>query len=125
MLEEPYPFGDSFGLADTRDHTIKSSMKVYKSLQKLSLLSDMGGESIPFDIIGSLAYDDKGDIHDEKAKFLVRLFRPDNLNELSQLSFVQSCDWVYRRLRYLRASMTNSTRIDKGKITIEFNNIIF
>ena len=33
-------------------------------------------------------------------------------NAVSLLHFVQSCDGVYRKLRYLRASVGNSTLID-------------
>ncbi len=43
---------------------------------------------------------------------MVRLFRPDKFDEVSLLAFVQSCDGVYKKLRYLRASVGNSTLID-------------
>lgn len=44
---------------------------------------------------------------------LVRLFRPDRFDEVTLLAFVQSCDGVFKRLRYLRASVGNSTSIDR------------
>jgi len=44
---------------------------------------------------------------------LKRLFRPDRFNEISLLAFVQTCDSVYKRLRYFRASVGNSSVIDQ------------
>jgi hypothetical protein len=44
---------------------------------------------------------------------LKRLFRPDRFNELTLLAFVQACDSVYKRLRYFRASVGNSSVIDR------------
>ena len=58
------------------------------------------------------AYEADGNFDERKAKGLVRLFRPDKFDELSLLAFVQSCDGVYKKLRYLRASVGNSTLID-------------
>jgi hypothetical protein len=52
----------------------------------------------------------------------VRLFRPDRFDEVTLLAFVQSCDGVYKRLRYLRASVGNSTSIDRVLENI-FNGI--
>jgi hypothetical protein len=58
-----------------------------------------------FDVIGVLAYNTDGTFDDKKAKSLVKLFRPDKFHEVSLLHFVQSCDGIYKRIRYLRASV--------------------
>lgn len=65
-----------------------------------------------FDCIGVLAYNADGTFDQQKAKSLVNLFRPGKYDEVSMLHFVQSCDGVYKKVRYLRASVGNSTMID-------------
>jgi len=114
-MEDPYPFTASFGLADNRDHCIKSAISVYKRLLRFT----PGANDVPFETIGVLAHDisedGKLELNEDKVKSLVLLFRPDRHDELPLLAFVQSCDWVYKKLRYLRASVTNSTRIDVGE----------
>ncbi len=73
----------------------------------------MPGDSVlPFDVIGSIAMDDDGIYDRDTSLALVRLFRPDKDDRLTMLNFVQSVDWAYKRVRYLRASVANSTLID-------------
>ena len=59
------------------------------------------------------AYNADDSFDERKAKELVKIFRPDKNDEISLLAFVQSCDSAYKKLRYLRASVGNSTLIDK------------
>jgi len=118
LLEDTHPFGQAFGPASTRDLCIKSSKSLYKRLLSLS----PGSTVLHFDIIGVLAYNVDGIFDNKKAKSLVRLFRPDKFDEVSLLHFVQSCDGVYKRLRYLRASHGNSTLIDSVLESI-FNGV--
>ena len=74
----------------------------------------MPGESVlPFDTIGSIAMDEDGIYDKDTTRALVFLFRPDKNDCLTALNFVQSVDWTYRRIRYLRASVANSTLIDR------------
>ena len=82
---------------------------MYKGLLALT----PGSTILHFDVIGVLAYNPDGSFDDRKAKELVNLFRPDKHDEISLLAFVQSCDSAYKKLRYLRASISNSTLIDK------------
>eukprot|EP00804_Cyclotella_cryptica_P009864 CCRYP_014152-RA/>CCRYP_014152-RA protein AED:0.26 eAED:0.26 QI:897/1/1/1/0.88/0.8/10/620/1334 len=118
FLDDEHPFGLSFGPAFTRDSCIKSSRELYTSL----LAFDTDSPVLHFDVIGVLAYDSDGNFDERKAKGLVRLFRPDRFDEVTLLAFVQSCDGVYKRLRYLRASVGNSTSIDRVLENI-FNGI--
>mmetsp|Transcript_32345 Transcript_32345/g.78322 ORF Transcript_32345/g.78322 Transcript_32345/m.78322 type:complete len:1238 (-) Transcript_32345:93-3806(-) len=120
FLDDSHPFGSSFGPAFTRDSCIKSAKSLYTRLLALS----PGSPALHFDIIGVLAYNIDGTFDDKKARSLVRLFRPDKFDEVSLLHFVQSCDGVYRKLRYLRASVGNSTLIDSVLENI-FNGIFF
>ena len=109
FLNDTHPFGSAFGPAFTRETCIKSAKNLYKRLLALS----PGDSVLNFDIIGVLAYNIDGTFDDNKAKSLVRLFRPDKFDEMSLLNFVQSCDFVYKKLRLLRASVGNSTLIDR------------
>lgn len=108
-MDDSHPFSLAFGPSDTRDRCIKSSQRLYKRLLKFAPES----ENLPFDVIDALAYDEDGNYDEERGQAITRLFRPDAFNELSLLSFVQSCDWVYKKLRYFRASVSNSSLIDK------------
>eukprot|EP00986_Skeletonema_menzelii_P012229 scaffold6654_cov135-Skeletonema_menzelii.AAC.2 len=109
FLEDSHPFGLSFGPAFSRDSCIKSSKALYKGLLALT----PGSTILHFDVIGVLAYNADGSFDERKAKELVKLFRPDKNDEISLLAFVQSCDSAYKKLRYLRAGVSNSTLIDK------------
>mmetsp|Transcript_57437 Transcript_57437/g.121884 ORF Transcript_57437/g.121884 Transcript_57437/m.121884 type:complete len:1390 (-) Transcript_57437:180-4349(-) len=118
LLQDTEPFGYSFGDASSRDSCIKSSKKLYKRLLSLS----PGSSVLQFDLIGVLAYNVDGTFDDKKAKSLVRLFRPDKFDEVSLLHFVQSCDGVYKKIRYLCASVGNSSLID-GVLESIFNSV--
>ncbi len=109
FLEDSHPFGLSFGPAFSRDSCIKSSKALYKGLLALTPES----ATLHFDVIGVLAYNVDGSFDGMKAKELVKLFRPNKNDEISLLAFVQSCDSAYKKLRFLRASIANSTLIDK------------
>ena len=108
-LDDSHPFSESFGPSETRDQCIKSSQKVFKRL-----LNFVPGEAVlPFDVIGSIAMDEDGIYDRDVSLALVRLFRPNRDDCLTMLNFVQSCDWMYKKVRYLRASVANSTLIDR------------
>jgi small-conductance mechanosensitive channel len=109
-MDESHPFGAAFGPAANRDQAIASYHNVYVKLAKFD-----GHENpvVNFDVIALIANDSNGvPIHD-KLQAVKKLFRPDARNELPLLAFVQSCDAVYKRLRYFRASVNNSSAIDK------------
>jgi hypothetical protein len=60
-----------------------------------------------------LSLSSDGEEDEGKTRKIRRLFRPDVRSELPLLAFVQSCDMVYKRLRFFRASVGNSSVIDK------------
>ncbi len=101
FLDDTHPFGSSFGPAFTRESCIDSAKSLYKRLLKFSPKSNV----LHFDVIGVLAYNIDETFDVAKAKRLVKLFRPDKFSEVSLLHFVQSCDGIYKRIRYLRASV--------------------
>jgi len=72
-----------------------------------------GAGVLSFDVIALLAIDPDGLEDESKKRVLKRLFRPDRFNEITLLAFVQTCDSVYKRLRYFRASVGNSSIIDQ------------
>ena len=47
---------------------------------------------LPFDTLALLAKDDENGIDQNKAKLLIKAFRPDRDGKLSKLDFVKSCD---------------------------------
>ena len=98
----------SFAQARNRKECIKSSIRVYKRLLRFT----PGEPVLRYDVIGALAYDDDGDLDEKRAQSLLHVFLPDKDDVLPQLSFVQSVDYVYKDLRFLRASILNSSKID-------------
>ena len=111
FLEDAQLFGVAFGDAQTRNKCVKSAMKVYKRLLRFTPEE----ENLQFDVIGALAYDKDGNVDEKKVKQIVALFRPDRNDELTMLAFVQSCDTVYKKVRFFRASLQNSAMIDIGE----------
>ena len=98
----------SLTAATTREENIKSAKGLYRRLLDL----EPGSPTVHFDVFGVLAYNIDGTFDQHKAKSLVRLFRPSKFDDITLLHFVQSCDSVYKRIRYLRASVGNATLID-------------
>ena len=109
------------GPAWTREESIESAQNTFYRLLSLTLDrnddSDDGLSrrnhpdqklSISFDVLRLLASDENGEEIPEKVNAYSRLFRPDLNNEVTELAFVQSCDQVYRSLRYFRASVGNA-----------------
>jgi hypothetical protein len=107
-MDESCPFGESFGPASTRDECIKSAHQVYARLLNLTPDSPV----LPNDVLITLATEEDGTINNMKRIALQKLFRPDRYDQLPLLAFVQACDTLYRRLRYLRASIGNASVID-------------
>lgn len=114
-----FPFSVAFGIADTREHCIESSQKVYKRL----LLRQLDEDVLDFDTIALLATTDEG-IDREKMKELIRLFRPERDGSLTLIDFVKSVDAVYKRLRLLSASIANAGQIDHAAEKI-FNAVFY
>ena len=107
-MDEPYPFGEAFGPATTRDQVLESATKTYHRLVASSEQS-----VLCCDILYLLAEDDEGNTVDRsKKRTIKRLFHPDASKHVSTLSFVQACDSLYRRMRYFRASVGNASVID-------------
>jgi hypothetical protein len=108
-MDLQHPFSTSFGPASTRDECINSAEAVYNRLLKLS----PGSTLLSFDVLQVLTENDDGTVDPDRRKHLKQLFRPDAYNELPHLAFIQSCDTVYKKLRYFRASVGNSSVIDR------------
>ena len=119
-LRTPYPFSGSFGLADRRETTIESAQYVYQRL----LLRSPDHEMLSFDVIALLAVGQDGELDSEKVKNLIKVFKPDRDGTMKCVDFVKSVDEVYKELRLLRASVANSTKIDRAFESI-FNSIFY
>mmetsp|Transcript_8271 Transcript_8271/g.11966 ORF Transcript_8271/g.11966 Transcript_8271/m.11966 type:complete len:635 (-) Transcript_8271:61-1965(-) len=112
-MNDKYPFSSSFGPAGNRNECIKSTQKVFRKLLRATL---NGGEAIPFWLIKEVAIDTHNGetvVNEAKCVRLKRLFRPNVEDELPLVAFAQSCDGVYKRLCFFRASVGNSSVIDK------------
>ena len=71
-------------------------------------------DTVPFETLALLAKDDKGGINQEKAKELIKVFRPERDGTIGKVEFVKSVDSVYKQLRLLSANIRNSSQIDKA-----------
>lgn len=109
-MDNSFPFSLAFGPAENREVCIESAQRVYERL----MIRNQGHEKLSFDTIAVVAIDKNGVIDQKKMKNLIRIFRPDKEGELSLLDFVRCCDMVYKSLRLLRASISNSGQIDRG-----------
>jgi len=107
-IDHDYTFSESFGAASTRNEMIVSAESVYKRLMKLS--DDPG--ILSFSVFDILLLQEDGTEDKIKKKRLMNVFHPQTDGSLPLLSFVQGCDNVYKKLRFLRASVGNSSVID-------------
>ena len=110
FIQKKYPFSYAFGPADTRENCIDSSQKVYEQL----LMHTPGEPVLQFETLALLALMDDDTIDQDKAKDLVKLFRPNREGLLSILDFTKSVDSVYKEFRMLSASIQNSSQIDRA-----------
>jgi hypothetical protein len=108
-MDDSHPFSLLFGPAATRDECIRSALKCYRKLMKLD---SPGANALSFGIIGLVAYDGDGTEDEAKMLTLKNMFHPGRYNEISLVGFVQTCDSLYKRLRYFRASVGNASLID-------------
>jgi len=115
LIQRRYPFTLAFGPADTREACIASAQKVYDRLN-MRTRDDL----VQFETLALIALMGNGKtINQEKAKELVKVFRPDRQGNLTMLDFLKSVDAVYKEFRLLLASIDNSSQIDRA-----FENII-
>ncbi|CAJ1888982.1 unnamed protein product [Cylindrotheca closterium] len=109
FIQDDYPFAFAFGLADTRDATIRSAQQVYMGLLTATTLSDV----VQFETIAEIATRPDGSIDERKAKEAIRVFRPDREGNLTLIDFIKSVDSIYKEFRLLQASIQNSSQIDQ------------
>ena len=104
---DTYPFGQEYGPASTRDESIESSHTLYGRLLRRAPQKSV----LPFETLAALALDKDGKEDVAKLNFLRKRFRPDAANNLSLFAFVQSCDTIYKKLRFFKASFDNASVI--------------
>ncbi len=108
-MDLEHPFGEAFGPASTRDELIHSTQILYQRLLRLA----PGAYALPYSVLAILTENDDGTLDRGMKKSLENLFRPEADGEIPIVTFIQSCDVVYRKLRYFRASVGNASVIDK------------
>jgi small-conductance mechanosensitive channel len=107
-MNDDKPFGEAFGPASDRNECILSSQHVYTNLLSLNTSENT---VLDFEVLALATCDDEGMVDPGKKKLLRRLFRPDAKNQVTELAFIQSCDAIYKRLSYFRASVGNASVI--------------
>lgn len=114
-MDLTYPFSSAFGLANNRESCIQSAQSIFGCLLKGNPPPAGADEAsvLKFETLAELARDET-EMDESKLKDIVRVFRPDRDGNLSMLDFVKSVDLVYKELRLLRASIQNSSQIDKA-----------
>jgi hypothetical protein len=115
LIHNDHAFSLAFGSTSTREACIESAQETYGRL----LAATPGETNMNFETLGLLAVRDNGEIDQEKARDLVKVFRPRRDGILTMLDFVKSTDSVYKEFRLLQASIENSSQID-----IAFENIL-
>lgn len=108
-MDLEHPFSESFGPASNRDELLTSAQAAYTRLLVLS----EGATILPFSVLAVLVENEDGTIDKRKRKSLKKIFPADRRGNVSLFSFVMGCDTVYKKLRYFRASVGNSSVIDK------------
>ncbi len=108
FMDGTHPLSVPFGRADTRQACMASSQKVYRHL----LMKTPGTRVLHIDTIMVLAFRADGKLQKDKARALIRLFRPDREGNLTLLDFVRSCDKLYKRLKTFQVSTSNSAQLD-------------
>jgi hypothetical protein len=110
FIQHKYPFSHAFGPADNREACIDSAQEVYRRLVTRS-----HDEQLQFETLALIALDDvDGEIDQDEAKALIKIFRPDRKGSLTMLDFVKSIDAVYKEFRLLAATIENSSQIDRA-----------
>ncbi|CAB9522567.1 Mechanosensitive ion channel protein [Seminavis robusta] len=120
FMETQFPFSEKFGPVANRKQCVKNAMKVYKRLLRFT----PGQQTLSFDVIGALAFRDDQTLDENRAIALLRVFLPDKNEALTMLAFVNSTDNVYKQLRYLRAALSNSSKID-SVLEDSFNGVFY
>lgn len=114
-LNSSVPFTAAFGSATTRQECVACTEALYHLL----LYATPGAKSLSFDVLALLAVRRNGELDEEILRSMIKLFRPDREGRLSLLDFAKSIDSVYKELRLLRASVSNSSKLDRS-----FENIL-
>jgi hypothetical protein len=94
-LDGSYPLSVPFGPAGTRKQCMISAQNVYRRL----LMRTPDDPMLHFETLMTLAIDKEGKLNKEKARALIRLFRPDRQGHLTLLDFVKSCDAMYKKVK--------------------------
>lgn len=107
-INTEFPFSASFGPAATREDCITSAQEVFRRLVLFSDYDDV----LNFEVLALLGAKADGSLDHDTLKELIQLFRPDRDGSLSMVHFVRSVDKVYKEIRLLRASVSNSLKVD-------------
>ena len=104
LLQTDYPFSSAFGLADTRQNSVKSTARVFEGLLRRQSEKNV----LEFSTLSDIVVNSDGSIDREKLKKLVKVLRPNKDKQLTLVDFTRSVDNVYRELKTLSAGIRNA-----------------
>jgi small-conductance mechanosensitive channel len=110
-MDTDFPFSPAFGIADSRETCVASAQDVFL---RLLLQTPESDGVVPFETFATTALQKNEQLDLIKLKELIQVFRPDRDGSLTLLDFARSVDAVYKKLRLLRASIHNSSKIDRA-----------
>ena len=102
-------FSYAFGRADSRESCVESAQSLY-----FRLLQGSSAETLRFETLATIALQTNGKMQNSVLRDLVTMFRPDRDGFLTMIDFVKSVDYVYKKIRFLRASIHNAQKIDRA-----------
>ncbi|KAL3904708.1 MAG: hypothetical protein SGILL_009962, partial [Bacillariaceae sp.] len=121
VLDSDFVFSHHFGRTKTRLDVIDCSQSLYNRLLAIQERLDNGYRDHPvlkFHTVALTTVDRNGECNKQRAKELVRLFRPARNGDISLVDFAKSIDTVYKSVRKLRASIVNDGRMNAASETI-------
>lgn len=126
LIDTLYPFGETFGAVSNRDDCLVAAQEVYRRLLATNQSSwTSPTNKVNYAVILAALDNEEEPLFERRRKkrSLRRLLRPGLFGRLSLVEFVQSCDALYRRLRYFVASVDNASAIDR--VLQDIVNVVF
>jgi len=112
----PTHFSKAFGVAATREERIESAQDLHcrpvSNAPATTSDTPAVSDSSNFEVLALLSAEQDGTLDTDKAKDLIKMFRPDRDGNMDIVTFVKSIDMVCKELRLLRAVVVNSSKVN-------------
>ena len=87
FINDSLPFSPAFGKAATREQCIQSAQRIFDAIT-----GNSRRHVLDFKALCQIAEEDDGSYDKQKIKFLIKVFRPNRLGEITKMDFIQSID---------------------------------